>query len=176
MTNKIENVVDFLLSGEETAGLKLDLRGVELKEVSLYRKDLTQANFSEAKLVYCNLEETDLTCAIFDSAMISICSFCSADLTGVRITGSWIERVSFYKANLTGAAIFRTGLHCVEFSKANLQSITTSDEKWIPAARASYFLSAYGRGLYFDSEPNPRLQSILPRRLSNFDSERNTEM
>ena len=107
---------------EENINLsKLNLRGIILKEATLW-----YANLAGAKLPGAHLERTILRGARLDGANLSGASLGGADLSGASLkkadlSGALLKKINLLKANLEGAKLPDAQLDGADLEEANLE-------------------------------------------------------
>jgi hypothetical protein len=97
--------------GRRSAGTgKLDLFGIHVSRVNLFKADLTGADLTGADLIDANMTDAILTRANLTGANITRARLFGANLTGANLTG----------ANLAGALVIGSNMSQVDLTGANL--------------------------------------------------------
>ena len=100
---------------ERRAGLRLDLRGADLRELDVIDADLSRAMLQHVNLSGAFLTNVDLTEASLVGADLS-----ASQWRGVILAGAHIWSANFSDAMLQDAQMVRMSLHAVNFTGANL--------------------------------------------------------
>ncbi len=100
---------------ERKAGLRLDLRGADLRGAQFLDADLSHAYFQHANLSQTNFADTNLSDTFFTSADLSGAIFANVNFSKARF---WNAKLP--NATLQGSRLPRVSLHCADLSGANL--------------------------------------------------------
>ena len=106
-------------------GVRADLSGADLREVSFRGVNLHSANLSDANLrgvdlSNANLSRTHLLCADLSGATVSDANLLRADLSGANLTRSNLTGANLLRSNLSDANLSDANLSIVELNGANL--------------------------------------------------------
>jgi uncharacterized protein YjbI with pentapeptide repeats len=124
MENKklLREDVERLVKEAREKNTRVNLSGVDLREVDLSRMDLRGVDFSKAYLNFVNFYETDLSKANLSGAFCFSANFNKAILNGANLSGTSLANADLSDANLSGANLSNANLRETKLSGANLKN------------------------------------------------------